>query len=158
KVSQELIAFILAKPLSQRGRKQQETAGKNGRNNTGHIHFQGKVARLPLVHFSALLARCVVDRNAALSALDEDHRSDHGSCNYQHHKQGQWLYLAFCYLFERLTYGRRQGRNDTGENKQGNTIAYAALSHLLTEPHHEHGTGHQRDDRGEIKRKVGIER
>ncbi len=51
----------------------------------------------------------------------------------------------------------RQTRRNTGENDQRNAVADAALGDLLTKPHQEHGTGHERNHGRKAKRKSRIE-
>ena len=53
--------------------------------------------------------------------------------------------------------GARESRGDAGENDDRNAVAQAPLSHLLAEPHQEHGAGHQRDDGGEAEHQPRVD-
>ena len=43
---------------------------------------------------------------------------------------------------------------DTDHDDQGDTVAYTTVGNTLTEPHHEHRTGHQDDGGNEVEHEV----
>ena len=70
-IPQPFHARRIAEPAPQRGRKQNQAGGKNGRDHSGHVQLQRQMRGLGGVHPPALLALGVVDRDPALPALDD---------------------------------------------------------------------------------------
>ena len=106
---------------------------------------------LSLHHAPPLLALGVVHRNATLAALNEHHQINHDRCEHQNAQQDQNADLALARLLQRLANRRRQPCDNTGEDEQGDAVTNASLGNLLTQPHHEYRTRHQRRHGGDVK-------
>src|SRR5437867_3959855 len=52
---------------------------------------------------------------------------------------------------------RRQPRHNAAKNNQRNTVTYAALCNLFTQPHYNHGACYQRNCCHHIKRQSSLE-
>src|SRR5690606_34409813 len=133
----------LTEPLTQRGREQQDAAGEDGRDDPRHVHLQRQVAGLRGKDLAALLTLGVVHRDTTLATLDEHHETDDRNSQEADDQQGEDIDVALPGGLERLADGRGQAGHDAGEDQHRDAVADTALGDLLTQPHHEHGTGQE---------------
>ena len=110
---------------------------------------------LSLHHTPPLLALGVVHRDATLAALNENHQINHDRCEHQNAQQDQNADLALARLLQRLANRRGQPCDNTGEDEQGDAVTNASLGNLLTQPHHEYRTRHQRRHGSHIEAESG---
>src|SRR5690606_12194370 len=116
-ISQPTHVLRLTKPLPQRSRKQQNTAGKNRRNNTSHVHLQRQVARLRSEDLATLLTLGVMHSDPPLTTLDEHHEADDGNGQQSDSQQCNDIDITLPRRLERLPQRTRETRNDTGKDQ-----------------------------------------
>ncbi len=132
-----------AEPCDRGCREHQQARSEDWRNHTRHIDLQRQMRGL--VHVSALTAgaSCVVHGDAPLGALHEHHECRRRQHQAKHHQQLEQRQLTVAGHPERMHYCTRQTRDDAREDQQRNTVANAALGHLLAQPHQKHRAGRQ---------------
>ena len=109
------------------------------------------------IHLAPLLPLGIVDGDAPLAALHEDHEIGNPERADEQAEDHQRIQLAGTHQFEGTADCRWQAGDDTGENQDRDAIADAALGNLLAEPHQEHGAGNQGHGRGENERRTRID-
>ena len=124
---------------------------KMGRNDTGHIELERQVTALARVHSASHLAFGIVDRNAPLAAFDEHHEGRDTQRQDRDNEHQQHMQLAGARQLQGAADGRRQTRDDAGEDDDGDAVTDAALAYLLAQPHEKHRPGDQRRHGGDAK-------
>ena len=66
------------------------------------------------------------------------------------------MQVALTRLLDSMGDGRRESRNDTGEDNDRDTVTDTTFSDLFAEPHQEHSPCDQTDNSGEIECKAWI--
>ncbi|CAD5267188.1 conserved hypothetical protein [Bosea sp. EC-HK365B] len=130
---------------SDRGRQQQQRRGEDRRDHAGGVELQRQERGLALIHAVADLALGVVDQQAALGALDEDHEGDDADRHHHDEQQQAGRDRALAAELERLRQLGREFGDDAGEDDHRRAVADAAAGDLLAEPEQEHGAADQRD-------------
>ena len=134
-------------PASVAGKSSSDEAKIGGMTPDG-VHLEREVRRLAAVQLPAHDALRVLDRDAALAALDEDDGADH-----HHHDRRRGSTMPSSLIWragrpERLEGApdrRRDARHDAGEDDERDAVADAALGDLLAHPHDERGAGGEGD-------------
>src|SRR5690606_16515853 len=137
-------------------RQQQQRRGEDRRNDAGRIQLQRQMGAVPAIELVANLALWILHEETALRALHE--HDPHDDDNNHHHQEedDSGRDRALTAKFQRTGKRARKLRYDTGKDDERDAIAHTARRDLLTEPHQEDGTAHQRDDGGRAEEKAGI--
>jgi hypothetical protein len=78
-------------------------------------------------------------------------------CQHQEEQHGEGMEFTRSVQLQGAANCARQTDDDTRENDQRDTVANAALGHLLAEPHEEHGARDQRHGRNDAERPARID-
>src|SRR5713101_6007346 len=141
------------------GRKRQQRARKNRRNDAAGVHAQREVRRLPTHDAAPNNALRILHGNAALPAFHEDDESDNRDHQRDQKDQRQRckgppsLRLG---LLIQVHHRARQPDNDADEDDQRHAVADAAFADLFAEPHDERRTRRQREDGHQGKAKPWV--
>ena len=114
------------------------------------IHLEGNVGGLPAHHATALDALGVVDRDAALGALDEDDRRDGERHDGDDQDRDREAHAEVALGVDAARDRGRQARDDRREDDERHAVADAALGDELAHPHDERGADDQRDDDDQV--------
>ena len=147
----------LPEPLPQGRRKEQNAAGEDRRNYTGHVHLQRQMAGLRCEDLTPLLTLGVMHRDATLPPLDEDDEADDRNRQQAHSEQRDDIDITLPRRLEGLPKRTRNTGNDPREDQHRDAITDAALGDLLTQPHHEHGARDEGRHGHEVEAKVATE-
>src|ERR1700687_5883439 len=128
------------------GREDQDRRGENRRNHARGIHFQGQMRRLAAIDATADDTPRILDRDAALAALDEDDYRHHAEREEQDEAKQEDAHLTVADEFDGGADRAREAGDDARHDDQRDAVADAALCDLLANPHHEHGARGDGDD------------
>src|SRR5450830_2088950 len=115
------------------------------------------MAGLTAINLVAYLALRVIDQYFALTTFDEYNEVRY-QC-YQDHDENraEAADRTIRHLSEQATQRRRQTCCNPGKNDDRDAITQATLGNLLTQPHQEHCSGQQSDDRYEAECKTRLQ-
>src|SRR5207342_1006734 len=125
--------------LADRRREGHDRGGEDDRDDAGHVDPQRQIGRTARGHFAPHHPFRVLDRDAALTLLDEDDRDDHRQRQERHHHDEDLIGVRP----PGLQPGGQPG-DDRGEDHQRDAVADAALGDQLAEPHQQRAPGRKR--------------
>ncbi|MNN17086.1 hypothetical protein D3C81_1302560 [compost metagenome] len=135
------------KPTRDRRREQDDRRCKDRRNHPCHVQLQRQVRRLTAVHLVADLTLGIVHQDLALAPLDKHHGEGHTDHDRHDEDRRDDAHGTRADQFKQSADRVGQARCDTAKDDDRDAVAQTTLGDLLTQPHQEHRTGHQRDHR-----------
>ena len=125
-------------------REQQDADGEDDRDDAGHVHPQWQERGTALVYAVAPNPVGVLDRDPALTLLDEDdHEDDHQADD----AEGEQLEPVGA--GQELADRGRDSRHDAGEDDEADAVADPLLGDQLAQPHQDDGAGRESQDHGQ---------
>ena len=121
-------------------REGHDRGGEDDRDDAGHVDPQRQVGRAAGGHFAPDDAFRVLDRDPALTLLDEDDRDDHRQGDERHHHDEDLVRVV-----PPLGDPARDRGGDRGEDHQRDPVADPALGDQLAQPHQQGAAGGQAD-------------
>ena len=99
------------------------------------------------VNFVTNLTFGIVDQNPALPTFDINNQIRNQSDNHTDDDSCQCAHGTGTNQLDKTTDGIWQTGSNTRKDDHRNTVSKTSFRDLFAEPHQEHGTGHQRDNR-----------
>lgn len=122
-------------------RERQNRVSEDERKNAGAVYLDGDKRRLSAVHLSALNLLCILNGDFSLRHIyGYDAREDDKNCYEEYQKSDQCVHISGEDLSELIKYGLTCRRENTYENKKGDTVSYSELGDSFADPHRESGT------------------
>ena len=136
------VAGILDEHLDRR-RKRENGACEDDGHNAGDVDLDGKVRALAAVHLASNDTFCIDNRDSSLGVVEPNDKYNH-ACHKDIGNRNKCVIesASLELLMEDHDVVRETGY-DTGEKKNGDTVADTLLIDFLTHPHKEGGTGRQ---------------
>ena len=156
RADEDVLAVTGGEPLRNGSREQDDGAGKDRRNDAGHVQLQRQIGGLPLIDLVTDLTLGVVDGDPTLAALDEDHEGRHQNDQRHDDQRRHRVHVAVADQRAHAANGAGQTGHDAGEDDQRDAVAQTPFSDLFAQPHQEHRAGDQRNDRHEAEHEAGV--
>ena len=142
--------LALGVELHRHRREVEQRRGEDDRDDAGLVDLERDVGRVAAEHLAADHAAGVLHRDAALRLLDEDDAGDEDQADHHHDAEDDPALGGLD-----APQGRREGRDDLGEDEDRHAVADAAVGDELTEPHDDrgargHGDDHDQERRGAV--------
>ncbi len=153
---EDVLAVTGGEPLCNGSREQDDGAGKDRRDDAGHVQLQRQIGRLPLVDLVTDLTLGVVDGDPTLTPLDEDHKGRHQNDQRHDDQRRHRVHVAVADQRAHAANGAGQTGHDAGEDDQRDAVAQTPFGDLFAQPHQEHRAGDQRNDRHEAEHEAGF--
>ena len=135
-------------PASVAGNKMMRDA-KIGGITPAHVQLQRQMRALPTVDLAPNLTLGIVHQDLSLPALDKHHERRHQNAA-DNNNNTSGIENAPVRASSRVPpIARGNPAAIPAKMISGNTVADTALGNLLTQPHQEHGPGHQSNHRGQ---------
>ena len=148
--------------LHQHLRQSHDGGGEDNGHHAGVVKLERQILGTTLHHLAvAHHALGILHRDTALSLAHdnyEGHHEHHEEDKGHHTQRTQRVHFSTLHHTGLPCHGESAGKcvNNVHGNDKGNTITHATLRNLVTNPHEEHGAGHDDEDSREREDDTGV--